>query len=84
MLYIINTCNDPLNYREGPGKHYRKMGTLPSGAIVDGECNNGWVRTTLQGETCYMSMDYLRPTPYKLCYTDDDIVQVITWLEELS
>lgn len=85
MLYVITTITDELNYRTGPGKHYRKLGSLPSGAIIDGECNNGWVRTTLQGEACYMSMEYLRPLPrtYKLCYTADDITQVIDWLEGL-
>lgn len=87
MYYIVDTSNDPLNYRVGPGKHYKKIGELPSGAIIDGECNNGWVRTNLQGETCYLSMEYLRPldtpTSYALCYTGDDIVEVIHWLEGL-
>lgn len=85
MLYVITTSDDELNYRSGPGKHYRKIGSLPSGTIVDGECNNGWVRTTLQGEACYMSMEYLRPIEPTgvLCYTADDIKQVISWLEGL-
>lgn len=87
MLYIVNTCTDPLNYRSGPAKHYSKLGSLPSGVIVSGDASNGWLRTTLQGETCYLSMEYLRPldtpTSYALCYTGDDIVEVIHWLEGL-
>lgn len=83
--YLVRTVEHPLNIRNGPGKHYKKLGTLPSGAIVSGAVNNGWLQTTLQGETCYLSMDYLQPIEASctLCYTADDIKQVISWLEEL-
>ena len=82
MLYKVVTCNDHLNYRDGPGKHYHKLGSLPSGTIVTGECNNGWLRTTLQGKTCYLSTEYLKPLDSScvLCYSGDDIVDVIHWL----
>lgn len=85
MLYVVHTIDDPLNYRSGPGKHHHKIGSLPSGSIVDGEDVDGWVCTTLQGETCYLSMDYLQPIepPGVLCYTGDEIRQVISWLEGL-
>lgn len=83
--FVVVTERDPLNIRSGPGKHYSKVGVLPSGAIVCGGASNGWLRTTLQGETCYLSMDYLQPVepPCVLCYTADDIKQVISWLEGL-
>ena len=83
--YIVRTEEHPLNIRSGPGKHFRKLGTLPSGAIVAGTVINGWLQTTLQGETCYLSMDYLEPLEPScaLCYTGDDIKEVITWLEEI-
>lgn len=85
MMYIVVTTTDPLNYRAGPGKHFQKLGTLPSGAIVTGTATNGWLQTTLQGEACYLSMDYLQPVepPGVLCYTADDIRQIISWLEGL-
>lgn len=85
MLYLITTSDDELNYRDGPGKHYRKLGSLPSGVIVTGTALKGWVQTTLQGETCYLSMDYLQPIEPTgvLCYTADNIKQVIRWLEGL-
>ena len=82
MMYRVATNSDPLNYRSGPGKHFQKLGTLPAGAIVTGTVTNGWLQTTLQGETCYLSMEYLQtvePTGV-LCYTADDIRQVISWL----
>lgn len=85
MMYIVATKTDPLNYRSGPGKHFRKLGTVPSGAIVTGTPYNGWLQTTLQGETCYLSMGYLQAVEPScaLCYTEDDIRQVISWLEGL-
>ena len=83
--YVVKTEDNPLNIRSGPGKHFRKLGTIPSGAIVRGTAVNGWLQTTLQGETCYLSMEYLQPVepPGVLCYTADDIKQVISWLEGL-
>lgn len=86
MIYIVCTCDDPLNYRAGPGKHYQKMGEIPSGCCIIGDdIGNGWVQTALQGETCYLSMEYLQAVEPSgvLCYTDDDIKQVIIWLEDL-
>lgn len=85
MTYSVRTTTDPLNYRAGPGKHFHKLGSLPSGAIVTGTPTNGWLRTTLQGETCYLSMEYLQPIEPSgvLCYTADEIKQVISWLEGL-
>lgn len=83
--FVVTTERDPLNVRSGPGKHYSKLGSLPSGVIVTGDVSNGWLRTTLQGETCYLSMEYLHPIepPGVLCYTVDEIMQVISWLEGL-
>ena len=85
IFYLVGTIDDPLNYRVGPGRHYKKVGTVPAGAIVSGTPTNGWLQTTLQGETCYLSMDYLQPVEPTgvLCYTADDIKQVISWLEGL-
>ena len=86
MIYIVCTCDDPLNYRAGPGKHHAKMGDVPSGCCIIGDdTGNGWVRTTLQGQECYLSTEFLRSleSEYKLCYTGDDIRQVISWLEGL-
>lgn len=84
-LFVVVTERDPLNIRTGPGKHFSKIGSLPSGTIVMGEDVGGWARATMQGETCYLSMDYLQPfePPGVLCYTADDIKQVISWLEGL-
>lgn len=83
--FVVVTERDPLNIRSGPGKHYSKVGALPSGVIVCGGVSKGWLRTTLQGETCYLSAEYLRPLDSQcvLCYTGDDIVEVIHWLEGL-
>ena len=82
QYFAITTERDPLNIRSGPGKHHSKLGSLPSGVIVRGELSNGWLRTTLQGETCYLSADYLKPLDPScvLCYTGDDIIEVIHWL----
>lgn len=83
--FVVVTERDPLNIRSGPGKHYSKVGVLPSGVIVCGDVSNGWLRTTLQGETCYLSTEYLEPLDSQcvLCYTGDDIVEIIHWLEGL-
>lgn len=83
--YVVTTEDHPLNIRSGPGKHFQKLGTLPSGAIVSGVVVDGWLQTTLQGETCYLSMDYLLPIEPTgvLCYAADEIRQVISWLEGL-
>lgn len=85
MMYRVVTNSDPLNYRSGPGKHFQKLGTIPSGAIVTGSVVNGWLQTTLQGETCYLSMEYLQQIEPAgvLCYTAGEIKQVISWLEGL-
>lgn len=88
MLYEVATKEDALNYRSGPGKHFKKIGEIPSGCCIIGDdIGNGWVRTTLQGATCYLSMKHLKPldpsTSYALCYTDDEIHEVIQWLEGL-
>lgn len=83
--FLVRTEEQPLNIRSGPGKHFRKLGTVPAGAIVSGTVVDGWLQATLQGETCYLSMDYLQPVeqPGVLYYTADDIKQVISWLEGL-
>lgn len=83
--YVVVTEQHPLNIRSGPGKHHRKIGTIPAGAIVCGTPINEWLQTTLQGETCYLSMDYLQPVEPTgvLCYTADEIRRVISWLEGL-
>lgn len=83
--FTVRTVEHPLNIRSGPGKHFRKVGTVPSGAIVIGTVGDGWLQTTLQGETCYLSLDYLQPIEPSctLCYTPDEIRQVIIWLEGL-
>ena len=86
MIFTVTTFSDPLNYRAGPGKHFKKIGEIPSGCcIIGNDIGNGWVQTKLQGETCYLSAEYLKPlgSSCVLCYTEDDIVEVIHWLEGL-
>lgn len=83
--FAVKTDEHPLNIRGGPGKHFSKLGTIPAGVIVCGTPDNGWLQTMLQGETCYLSMDYLQPLEpaCTLCYTADEIRQIISWLEGL-
>lgn len=51
-----------VNVRSGPGTKHSKLGQLKRGQEIDNlGTSNGWVKTTYNGKTAYVSGDYLIP-----------------------
>lgn len=52
---------DAVNYREGPGEKYKRIGTLEKDKKVNriGVCNNKWSRVIIKNNIYYVSSDYL-------------------------
>lgn len=50
-----------VNVRSGPGTDFDRIGKFGEGETVTmtGICDNGWIRIDFQGETGYVSMDYV-------------------------
>lgn len=58
------TASSSLNVRSGPGKNYSEIGKVDGGAIVTitGQAENGWYQIEINGETGYVSDDYVTAT----------------------
>lgn len=48
-----------VNVRSGPGTGYRILGVLSPGNEISGYVGDGWFETTYNGETAYVSQNYL-------------------------
>lgn len=59
----VNTQNDPLNVRSGPGKEYDKIGTIPKDAVIKVINHNEylWDFVEYQGKQGYVKTTYLLP-----------------------
>lgn len=51
-----------VNVRSGPGTDFEKIGGLTNGetVVMDGICDNGWVRVRFDDKEGYVSMSYLQ------------------------
>ncbi len=48
-----------LNFRASPSTSSTSLGTIPSGTIITGTLtNNGWIKTTYNGKTGYITYEY--------------------------
>ncbi|PLR90802.1 SH3 domain-containing protein [Bacillus sp. T33-2] len=58
--YSVNATN--LNVRSGPGTHFSRIGSLPSGSGIQviEQLNNGWYKISYKGQTGYVSGQYVR------------------------
>ena len=60
VVVILGRADGGLRLRSGPGESYEKLLTVPDGTVLP--CisqGDGWVKTTYNGKTGYVSQDYL-------------------------
>ena len=57
---VVDTDGSVLNMRSGPGTGYDKVASLSSGAVVSiAGIDSGWYKVTYNGQTGYVSSDYM-------------------------
>ena len=59
--YIVNTNSSNLNVRKFPGTDSAIVGKFAKGTEIEVEnIDNGWARVNYNGETAYVSAEYIK------------------------
>lgn len=80
---VLNTDGASLNLRSGPGTGYKKLASIPAGAVltISGE-ENGWYKTTYNSKVGYVSADYITIVDSAAAVNTDLASQVIAYAKQ--